>query len=272
MKLHFLRSTIAIGASLYLANNIAFADTNSKLSSAAAQPAEVHVQGNTIYYRGNFSLESTKVFTAATAKVKPGQILTLVISSVGGDTDEARTIGTWVHDHALVVEVDEICFSSCANYIFPAGRSRVIYKDAFVGWHGNERGRDIEAAQRGANIRSEYKRLLPKQILEEQPELVERYVDQMIESAKLSQRKEGAYFSMLGLKDTFSVCGVGDVAVEKYPQLKDKKGWGFSIKDMELLGIKQITYRGEGVYEKDSANFTKYLGLLSADDCVSLLN
>ena len=52
----------------------------------------------------------------------------------------------------LVVEVDVICFSSCADYVFPAGRARVIRADAFVGWHGNERQFDVLAARTGVSV------------------------------------------------------------------------------------------------------------------------
>ena len=57
----------------------------------------------------------------------------------------AAGCGTW----ALVVEVDVICFSSCADYVFPAGRARVIRADAFVGWHGNERQFDVHGRAHG---------------------------------------------------------------------------------------------------------------------------
>ena len=47
-------------------------------------------------------------------------------------------IGLWIFDHELDVIVDELCFSSCANYIFTAGKNKIIEKDAIVGWHGSE--------------------------------------------------------------------------------------------------------------------------------------
>ncbi len=131
------------------------------IERARAEPASVRVQGDTVYYTGNFSAASTAVFDAAVAGVPRGQLTRLVISSGGGDTVAGRHVAAWVRDRALVVEVDVICFSSCANYVFPAGRARVIRADAFVGWHGNERQFELLAARRGVSLEEEVGRFVP---------------------------------------------------------------------------------------------------------------
>ena len=122
--------------------------------------AQSHVQGDTLYYTGNFSKASSAAFDAAVAGVARGQVTRLVISSGGGDTVAGRHVGRWVRDMGLVVEVDVICFSSCADYIFPAGRARVIRADAFVGWHGNERQFEVLAARHGVTLAEEARRLV----------------------------------------------------------------------------------------------------------------
>lgn len=73
-----------------------------------------------------------------------------------------RHVGRWVRDMGLVVEVDVICFSSCADYIFPAGRARVIRADAFVGWHGNERTFHVQAARKGIRLEDQLAQYVPK--------------------------------------------------------------------------------------------------------------
>jgi hypothetical protein len=266
-----LKTSIAFLISLTVGILPSIADTPPDLQFAAAQPALVHVSGDTIYYQGNLSESSTSAFRAAVAGIKRGQLTRLVISSVGGDTRAGIEIGTWVHDMSLVVEVEKICFSSCANYIFPAGSSKVIRTNAFVGWHGNVRGAAIEAEQRGVTLQSEYKKVLPSEILEGPPEALAEAVAQLMDSATKSATEEAKYFSLLGLNDAFSVCAVGDVSSAKVPDLKDKRGWGFSVEDMNRLGLKNTTYLGDGAYEKNSAYFVKYLALLSAADCLSLL-
>jgi hypothetical protein len=51
----------------------------------------------------------------------------------------------------LTIEVG--CFSSCANFIAPAAASITIRENAFLGWHGNDRGFQIVADQLGLTLR-----------------------------------------------------------------------------------------------------------------------
>ena len=241
------------------------------LRAASAEPATVFVSGNTLRYVGKFSAASTQAFKAATSSIERGRLKRIVISSAGGVTTDAREVATWVHDMGLVVEVDTVCFSSCANYVFPAGKARIIRKNAFVGWHGNERGMAIEALRKGGTLKEEFRNTLPPDILEKPPEVLAAYVDQLVESATASHRDEAAFYAKLGLNDAFSVCAVGSVAFAKYPGLETKRGWGFSIKDMNRLGLTNISYLGKGRYEQDSKYFKKYLELLGAHDCWSWL-
>lgn len=122
--------------------------------AATAEPAEVQVLGDTLVYRGNLSVASTRAWQQAVAALPPGQLRRLVIASGGGDTVEGRRLGRWVHQANLRVEVDTICFSSCADYVFPAGRSRAIRSGAIVGWHGNERSLEVQAARAGLDLKT----------------------------------------------------------------------------------------------------------------------
>ncbi len=265
--------TMAATLVLYGGLQIAKADAlPPEFSEAGAQPAKVQVVGDTVYYRGNISAASTEAFKAAVGTVKRGEVTRMVISSVGGETRNGREIGQWVHDMALIVEVDRVCFSSCANYIFPAGRARAIRANALVGWHGNERGMEIELRKRGVSLESVVRNLLPAEILNGPPEKVQEHIDEALASQRKSLQEETAYFARIGLQDAFATCAVGDDASFKYPGLQDRKGWGFSIKDMERLGLMNTVYLGDGLYEKDSTFFRKYLGLLGADECLLLLS
>jgi hypothetical protein len=63
----------------------------------------------------------------------------LSITSSGGDVAAAIALGEWVYARHLDIEVPDYCLSSCANYVFPAGRHKVIRSGAIVAWHGNYR-------------------------------------------------------------------------------------------------------------------------------------
>jgi hypothetical protein len=234
---------------------------------AKAEPATVQVQGDTVYYTGNFSKASTVAFDAAVAGIRRGQLTRLVISSGGGDTVAGRHVGRWVRDMGLVVEVDVICFSSCADYIFPAGRARVIRADAFVGWHGNERQFDVLAKRRGVSPAEELEAFFPKNL---PPEQRAAFLKEFAESLKATLPDEADFYARLGVNDAFAVCAVGDV-LEKRPGSADRLGWGFSIADMARFGMTNTVYLGDGAYEKDSSRFRQYLWLITADECLALL-
>ena len=66
----------------------------------------------------------------------PG-IKRLVITSDGGIVSAALDMALAIHERQLDVEVPTACFSSCANYIFPAARHKTLGKPGAVAWHGN---------------------------------------------------------------------------------------------------------------------------------------
>jgi hypothetical protein len=237
------------------------------IERARAEPAHVRILGDTVHYTGNLSPASTAAFDAAVAGVARGQVTRLVISSGGGDTVAGRHVGRWVRDMGLVVEVDVICFSSCADYIFPAGRARVIRADAFVGWHGNERQFEVLAARQGVSLAEELGRYAPKGLPSEQRAA---FVQEFLRSISVTRRDEADFYAQLGLQDAFAVCAVGDV-LEKRPDFTGQRGWGFSLADMARLGLAYTVYLGEGRYEKDSARVRQYLMIISADECLALL-
>jgi len=238
-----------------------------EIERAIAEPATVRVQGDTVTYTGNMSKASSAAFDAAVAGVRRDQVTRLVISSGGGDTVAGRHVGRWVRDMALVVEVDVICFSSCADYVFPAGRARVIRADAYVGWHGNERQFEVLAARRGVSLAEELGRYAPQGLA---PEQRAAFVQEVLRSMAVTRKDEADFYASLGLDDAFAVCAVGDV-LEKRPGYAGQKGWGLSLADMARLGLAHTVYLGEGRYERDSSRFRQNLVLLGADDCLALL-
>jgi hypothetical protein len=238
-----------------------------EIQRAKAEPAEVRALGDTVYYTGNMSKPSSAAFDAAVAGIPRGQITRIVMNSGGGDTVAGRHIGRWVKSMGVVVEVDTICFSSCADYVFPAGRARVIRADAFVGWHGNERQFAVLAARRGVSVADELRKFAPKELSAEQQAAFVREVGETLE---ITQKDEADFYAQLGLNDAFAVCAVGD-ELEKRFGFTGRKGWGFSIDDMALLGLTDTVYLGDGSYEKNSAGFLKYLVQISARECLALL-
>lgn len=60
----------------------------------------------------------------------------LRITSPGGNSDIAALAAIYIRLFDMSVEVDGICFSSCANYVAPAANTLVILPLSFLGLHG----------------------------------------------------------------------------------------------------------------------------------------
>lgn len=75
----------------------------------------------------------------ALAILRTQAIHKIVISSMGGDVDAALDIADEILARGIDVYVEGPCFSSCANYIFPAARHKYVARDGVVAWHGAPR-------------------------------------------------------------------------------------------------------------------------------------
>lgn len=60
----------------------------------------------------------------------------VVKTSAGGDGFAALAIGILLHRHNWDVEVVDICPSSCAIYIFPAGKTKYLHPQSLLLFHG----------------------------------------------------------------------------------------------------------------------------------------
>ena len=100
------------------------------------QKLEIQTNGRVISLKGPLLKPSTDQVIEL---VKSDRFDTLRIDSRGGELVASMELGNAIHTHGLSVIVTHACNSSCANYIFPAGRKRKIDDGAFVLWHGDAR-------------------------------------------------------------------------------------------------------------------------------------
>lgn len=244
------------------------------LAAATVEPAVVRIEGDTLFYRGNLSPASSRAWQRTVEGVRPGQLARFVIASGGGDTVEGRRLGRWVRQMKLVVEVDTICFSSCADYIFPAGRARRIRDGAIVGWHGNERSLEVQAAREGLSLKAYFLRRFGSEIANAPADMrqglsIDAFVDQRLAEMHGRSADERAFFADLALDDRFTVCGVGDV-LERRPDFRRQQGWGFALGEMARLGLTDTIYLGAGAYHQ-TPRFLEMLMPLTAQQCLDLM-
>jgi hypothetical protein len=108
-----------------------------------ADPAKAHivfpVEGVASFV-GPLSAEEVERFIAAAAG---RQVKHLMITSQGGPILAGVRLGEWVRDNGVSVVVDRLCMSSCANYVFPAGKEKIIRPKSLVVWHGSATQRNF---------------------------------------------------------------------------------------------------------------------------------
>jgi hypothetical protein len=183
------------------------------LASVVAQAqtsASVRQEGDAILFDGRIDGPSVREFQRL---LTGPSVRRLVIRSQGGLVGAALDMAEAVHARGLDVEVDQACLSSCANYIFPAARNKVLSGPAAVGWHGNIT-HVVYRQQRGE----------------------EQWPAQQMAQARELARREAAFFQRIGV-DGY-VCWFGKIAPYSAPDF-----YALSPADMAGFGIRDVTVR-----------------------------
>ncbi|MEY4870900.1 MAG: hypothetical protein RLZZ563_230 [Pseudomonadota bacterium] len=224
----------------------------------------VTIDGDTLTYIGGINAVGLTALSAAVRDLPRGQVTKMVVNSGGGDTKVGIYIGSIIADLKPDLTIDVGCFSSCANFIAPAAASITIREGAFLGWHGNDRGFQIVADQKGITLRDHLRATVAGGAADPNVD-VEAWLDEAVPTLEALIVEEAALYERIGLQnDRFAVCGVGDRFNDRLSG--DQRGWGFSIADMARLGLPSVRYEGQGAYEENPA-FRHWLIQLTPEDC-----
>ncbi|HHG0699602.1 TPA: hypothetical protein ACPUGV_005070 [Klebsiella pneumoniae] len=100
-----------------------------------------HLVFDTLYVDGNISKNDDKVLSEIIENhLIP--VRTISINSGSGDIETAINIGRIIYDKGISIEVRRLCLSSCANYLFPAARNKIINYGSIIGFHGSPNSDD----------------------------------------------------------------------------------------------------------------------------------
>lgn len=253
----------ALAAIALLAAGPALADFTPAKPSTDANPV-VKIEGDTLTYIGGINEAGLTALSEAVRHLPRGQVTRMVVNSGGGDTRIGIYIGSIIADLEPDLTIDVGCFSSCANFIAPAAASITIRENAFLGWHGNDRGFQIVADQKGITLRDHLRATVAGGATD--PDIdIEAWLDEAVPTIESLIVEEAALYERIGLPDdTFAVCGVGDRFENRLSG--EQLGWGFSIADMARLGLPPVRYEGTGAYEENPA-FRHWLIRLTPADC-----
>lgn len=167
----------------------------------------------------------------------------IVIESIGGGAGAAMQLGMWMLDHDMDVKVDTYCYSSCANYVFLAGRNKLLAPHASIMWHGGTT-QPID--------RPELEHLLDDMLgaLDDDARtavLAERPREQLLKQLEQSRlelvARETQFFERIGVDQRITVLG-HLFERELLAHDHDYSGWDLSIEDLDRLGVKHIQIAG----------------------------
>ncbi|MFZ5751597.1 MAG: hypothetical protein ACOY5U_11085 [Pseudomonadota bacterium] len=258
----------ALAIAALLAASPAFADWVPVKPSTDPDPI-VKVEGETLTYIGGINATGLTKLSNAVRHLPRGQVTKMIVNSGGGDTKAGIFIGSIIADLKPDLTIEVGCFSSCADFIAPGANSITIRENAFLGWHGNDRGFQITADQPGLPLRDYLRGQVADQATNMKddagnPMDLEAWLDEAVGTLQALIVEEKTFYDGIGIADTFAICGVG-------PRFDNRLsgaqlGWGFSIADMARLGLPPVRYEGPGAYE-DNPAFRYWLIRLTPEDC-----
>ena len=178
-----------------------------------APEPEVVRTGDAIHFNGRIDAASAARFHAL---LQEGGVRRLVITSGGGLVAPALDMAEAIHAQGLDLEVPSACLSSCANYLFPAARRKVLGWPGAVAWHGNM-SHVLYLHQTGQG----------------------QWSEPAMEEARQLAVREQALFRRLGV-DGF-VCWVGKIAPHDVPGF-----YALTPEDLAGFGIGGVTVQAIG--------------------------
>jgi len=184
-----------------------------------------------LFYSGRITFgnvaQAQQLFDEAT--IKPS---ILHIRSNGGRLAAGGKFGEWIYKQGLDVKVTKKCYSTCANYVFPAGKRSLLGKKAKLLWHASYRSSSF--------IRKSIGRI------DEQTARKTSDID-------LGRRLEQKFYQNIGVDPQLPTYGEAKQYAALHGNHKYDVGYNgfyYSVKDMRKMGIKVVLLDGIWLQEQ----------------------
>lgn len=196
---------------------------------SAPETTQVFLENEQLNYIGGVNEDANKRLFALydSLAVKP---TVLSIRSKGGPVTAGMPLGRWVRERGLDIKVMEYCMSSCANYVFPAGRRKVVSNFAVIGYHGGP-----SSGQYGFTDDTQ------KMVDAMPPAQRKAFLDDLDKSIRTDGEQERAYLRWLGVREDLSTLGQQDRYQQRNSADPNVLGWTYSLEGFAKFGVRDIT-------------------------------
>ncbi|MBK8188374.1 MAG: hypothetical protein IPK77_14590 [Cellvibrio sp.] len=179
---------------------------------------KIYVEDKKLYFNDEITEKNALEFSRVLVS-NGGSIDKIIVNSYGGSVDHAIDMANLIYEHKLDVEIDKYCGSSCANYIFPAGKRKFINRNSVIFWHG---GANMYGNKKNDGLNHDEKTAL---------------------DVKALHKKEIDFYRMIGVDPILPYRGqyFGD----SYTSLKFSEGWFYSVSDMKKMGIRNVILKNK---------------------------
>lgn len=196
---------------------------------SAPEATQVYVDRDELHYVGGVNEDANKRLFALydSLATKPS---VLSIRSVGGAIGPGMALGRWVRERQLDLKVLEFCMSSCANYVFPAARQKVVSNFAVIAYHGGPSSGKLELDD---DVR--------KMVDAMPPEQRKAFMDDLDKTIRTGGDEERTYLRWLGVREDLSTLGQQDRYQQRHIADQNMLGWTYSLEGFAKLGVRNIT-------------------------------
>jgi hypothetical protein len=208
---------------------------------------QVRLRGERIEYSGPITAEAVAGVFDVYQSAQPKPTL-LLIQSQGGSADAGMRLGAWMRNHDLDVAVDTFCFSTCANYVFTAGRMKTLAPHASLMWHGG-----VTQQLPLEEIEGVLDQTLADMDAPDREELLRRrsraeLIQQLQDSVDVLIARETAFFRKIGVDQRITI--LGHLYERELLQGEGYyMGWDYSLQDLAKLGVGNIRVKDDAAWE-----------------------
>ena len=179
-----------------------------------------------VRFNGTLTMKSVDEFIRLNDD-KPVTLLT--IFSPGGILDAGIKLGRWVRQKNADVRVTFFCASACANYVFPAGRHKIIERDSVVMWHGGMQAWEL------TEVLDEYRKQVALAMRPDPDPYAKFAAAKLRRYAMVADQRdlEAGYFREIGFDGALVLLGA-------QPVHYDTGWWTATVGVMEKYGIRDV--------------------------------